>query len=626
MRNGLPYRVSIPRSQSALGAAGGYRQPLGLSKSADHIRDGTDDSRRPTYKVTPPRDSILQSLTEDEVARLDDVDGSAHNSRLENFLSPTFGTFSDSGKGLQRSASAAQMRDIKDIKDIKDQMKDLKGKISSLREQARVDSMKRRSLQSLRTPSPFTHAQIDQWYAEPTNRDSTISTGSVILRSPWNGEESSVDGDRKRENSRQVENYAEEDESVYSEVAENRTPLRPASSRSPERTPLPVAEPVSTGQDDDEGGFDVATENGDETDDDLSSAGFQDAVDLGYESESGESLYHDTVQHMISHEDREDAFDYEHFFLHSAMGTIGQQRLRRGSTDSFTSEDSTETTRGPAYVNADAGEHDDAVESPARPGSVNRRNSTASVSTVETFATAEEERVRKSVDTSRGVDLTECIFRDLPKSQKHQPETTEVMKPPSTSTVSRHASMSSIMSAPRENSDGSISSIPEEGTDESQIYSTTRRQSVIRRPISFSTSNSMHRPSMSSISSTGTNRSFPLVNKPKKTNSTGVLTPNDSPDQELKNISDSLMNELGGDGIRDGTEAELANGTAGPQPLQALLREDKYLVSRLVAGLGKCVLGLTESGRASAESRMYRRRIDAARRILEGLEGEEVEA
>jgi len=53
------------------------------------------------------------------------------------------------------------------------------------------------------------------------------------------------------------------------------------------------------------------------------------------------------------------------------------------------------------------------------------------------------------------------------------------------------------------------------------------------------------------------------------------------------------------------------------------LREDKYLVERLVAGLGRCVLGLTESGRASAESRMYRRRIDAARRILEGLEQEE---
>ena len=34
-------------------------------------------------------------------------------------------------------------------------------------------------------------------------------------------------------------------------------------------------------------------------------------------SESGASSYHDSVQAQISHEDREDAFDYETFFLHS---------------------------------------------------------------------------------------------------------------------------------------------------------------------------------------------------------------------------------------------------------------------------------------------------------------------
>ena len=47
-----------------------------------------------------------------------------------------------------------------------------------------------------------------------------------------------------------------------------------------------------------------------------------------YEADDYESdaFYHDTV---VSHEDREDAFDYEHFFLHSAMGTINQQRLSR---------------------------------------------------------------------------------------------------------------------------------------------------------------------------------------------------------------------------------------------------------------------------------------------------------
>ncbi len=55
--------------------------------------------------------------------------------------------------------------------------------------------------------------------------------------------------------------------------------------------------------------------------------------------------------------------------------------------------------------------------------------------------------------------------------------------------------------------------------------------------------------------------------------------------------------------------------------MQTLLKEDQYQVERLVAGLGRCVLGLTESGRASLESRVYRRRIEAARRILEGADG-----
>jgi hypothetical protein len=123
------------------------------------------------------------------------------------------------------------------------------------------------------------------------------------------------------------------------------------------------------------------------------------------------------------------------------------------------------------------------------------------------------------------------------------------------------------------------------------------------------------------------------------------LTPRDSPDQELRHISSTLLSETvssfeqqqrkqrqpqqldtdeaetskaaGAGGVVDGDGDA---GSAQPHPLQSLLREDKYLVERIVAGLGRCVLGLTENGRASAESRMFRRRIDAARRILEGLD------
>jgi hypothetical protein len=68
------------------------------------------------------------------------------------------------------------------------------------------------------------------------------------------------------------------------------------------------------------------------------------------------------------HEEREDAFDYEHFILHSALGNYSRQ-VRRPSQSS---RGSVETTR------------------PGRSVRHSRTNSAMSVSTVATFATATE--------------------------------------------------------------------------------------------------------------------------------------------------------------------------------------------------------------------------------------------
>jgi hypothetical protein len=244
--------------------------------------------------------------------------------------------------------------------------------------------------------------------------------------------------------------------------------------------------------------------------------------------------------------------------------------------------------------------------------------STTSISTIDTFATAEEERSRRSIDTGRDVD---AAIEPMYEGQTSSQTSTGRPRSASTAAISSHRSLSSIMT--REGEDG-IPSIPEECEDDGQGFSSNRRMSsATRRPMSMT-----HRPSVASFDSTGTNRSFPLVNKTKTatSNSTGVLTPNSSPDQELKTISDTLMTETahayeqqqrGDDAAKSGM---FSSGASTPQPLQTLLREDKYLIERVVAELGRCVLGLTESGRASSESRMYRRRIDAARRILEGLD------
>ncbi|KAK4230753.1 hypothetical protein QBC38DRAFT_22522 [Podospora fimiseda] len=632
MRNGLPYRVSAPRSQSALGAAGGYRQQqhhqqqqqgLVVSKSADQIREGMDeDNARPTYKINPASAIGPQPLTEDGIAQLEGTDTALQNSRLEAYLSPTQGGFSSEGSqrsSYQRPPSVVQMRDIKD------QMKDLKGKISSLREQARADSLKRRSLQSLRTPSPFTHSQIDQWYAEPpSNQASQITIGTLPERNPWNGEEESVDEDVIADVALQLRGSALDEQLTpdHGGHVEHSEEIREEEEASYDSPITPVDEEGVVEEADDVS--DMQTENGD-----VDGEVFEDAEDAI--SESGESLYHDSVQHQISHEDREDAFDYEHFFLHSAMGTMSRHRLeRRGSVDSYTSEDSVETTRGPTNYD----------DSPATVYPRSRRNSSASVSTIETFATAEETRSRKSPMVPNDGFNPDGMFGESSRASSSRERSrsrsgsTATIKRPSFSAV-RPATSNAIYTNTWADSDGSISSIPEEESGNPETRQNARYGNT-RRPMSVSAYSSMHRPSVSSLESYGTNRSFPLVTKPRD-NSNGILTPRESPDQELRNVSSTLTSEIGSvseRGKADGLPSEAQRiraasaasvlgrniNTNSNEPLQALFREDKYLVDRLVASLGQCVLGLTENGRASTESRMYRRRIDKARRILEGLE------
>jgi hypothetical protein len=99
-------------------------------------------------------------------------------------------------------------------------------------------------------------------------------------------------------------------------------------------------------------------------------------------------VYEDAVYEMPvaeRHEDRVDAFDYEHFFLHSAMGTYSQ--ARRASTSSDDSADSVATTRPVTAV-----QHQEDGTAAKRVSYHQRSDSTDSVSTVASFATAAEEQ------------------------------------------------------------------------------------------------------------------------------------------------------------------------------------------------------------------------------------------
>jgi hypothetical protein len=111
--------------------------------------------------------------------------------------------------------------------------------------------------------------------------------------------------------------------------------------------------------------------------------------------------------------------------------------------------------------------------------------------------------------------------------------------------------------------------------------------------------------SLDSTTSTGTARSFPTPSKPKELPNT--FTP---PGTSSSTIAHPIRS----------TSLENSRNTQ-PSPVHMLSKDDQILVERLVASLGKCVLGLQDIERGSHDPRMWRRRLDAARRVLEGEEG-----
>ncbi|KAI0485203.1 hypothetical protein GGR56DRAFT_64202 [Xylariaceae sp. FL0804] len=585
--------VPVPRSLSALGTAGGYRQPSQSSRNAGPIPEDSQPSPQGNSiygnmafaksKMSLVRERmLLEPLSEDDVS---DNSGPARPTmeedvKLDTFLSPTFGSYSD--KGLRRSASTAQMRDLKD------QMKDLKGRLSSLRDRARADNLQRRSLQSLRTPSPFTHARVEQWYAQTNGADDGASVHDEPIPPPMDSNARAPEEDRGINEAETEEMYEDEESSEGGFLDANEsipatrlTPIPPE--RNTKSTPRP--DEADVGDEDD-----MKTEDGSDNED----AYFEDE----FGSESGASSYHDSVQNQVSHEDREDAFDYEHFFLHSAMGSMSQRRMnKREEEDGYSSEDSVETTRGPATSTT-------TEMTATKNRSRSRRGSESSISTVDSFATATEDGNTQGDESSDGHFPGQVVT--VPgRPRTHTPETAR----------------------PWVSGSGKSDS----GSDHGQW----RLSAVGGRPQSSDAADGggggfQHRPSVASLDSAGTTRSFPLVNRPKMNNGAGgMLTPSDSPDyhqEELKRqISDTLLNETAS--LLDHRESSPQqhfdqHGQQGQQqaaaPISMLQRADQILVERLVASLGRCVLGLTESGRASTESRAYRRRIEAARQLLEG--------
>ncbi|CDM30383.1 hypothetical protein DTO013E5_2650 [Penicillium roqueforti] len=237
------------------------------------------------------------------------------------------------------------------VRDLQYQMKGLHIKISSLKVKNQEDNLRRRSLQSLRTPSPLTAA--DHWYANALElRDGQSSRGSNPRREASSENTRDVSNEIAAEDRRRSAEHAAGNASKHAENWQGNEPDY-GDDQSIAETMYEDAEEGDFNEEIDREALDEILRE--PLDDDL---------------ESDMEVFPNVPSHTDAtpHELREDAFDYEHFILHSALGNYTQQ-LRRVSNSS---NGSVETTR-PAYTKRHS-----------------RNNSNMSVSTVATFATANE--------------------------------------------------------------------------------------------------------------------------------------------------------------------------------------------------------------------------------------------
>lgn len=400
----IPPRLPLlqKRSSSALGSFAGGLTNLEKAGSLRGVRsqEVMRESRLQTWMEETPTRSPMESGTGRAMSQQN-----FHRSRTPSFES------------LRRPASSAS--------NIRAQMDELKGRISTLKERAQEDRVKRMSVNSLRTPSPFTAS--DKWHSDgyksgsksvDWSQNSSPAAKQDEFSSPYyhNNSELRSSPPRALDGTEYTESSYEDAEELLGDIKEEPEELDESST--PSTSVYTESQKILIGPHDP-----TPHELGERPMSDATAKAqfedeypeYDDSVDG--ESSDDQSEYHETVPVLAErHEDRADAFDYEHFFLHSAMGSFTRDRR-----DSSSSEDSLETTRptaSPRRANV--------IHEAEDPQLLHRRSqSTDSMSTLQSFATAAEE-----VDSDDGSDdgpdpldlATEHLF--VPQIHSSQPQST----------------------------------------------------------------------------------------------------------------------------------------------------------------------------------------------------------
>ena len=572
------------------------------SRSYDSLGNGAlrrPVSRDPMYSRGSP-DPNLAPLVED--------DGQDHALPYPQSRSSD----RQDGLGIHRPSS----RTSSQTDDLREQMSSLKGRISSLKERAREDSLRRQSIQNLREPSPLNNATVtapEFFYTSSQNYGSPVldTNAGVGLASQNNSPVTPQSGQRTWEPNQVLTGsrnaFAEQahmmqqqgrgtdessQKSPQKQRAANGGDHRARSRSFHKRTPSGTAivqsskhryshhqyyhvRKVSGSSNGIEG-----AENGE-----IGVAqGEPQRIELNRTySETEASVYEDAEPEqspaVVAHEDREDAFDYEHFFLHSAMSAT-----RRSSTSSENSVSSSETARGPTTTAGAEEEDGDGVleedneyylpsspETPERLRELERNLhkrtfSDESVSTVATFATATEGRTSPVADSKR----SSVLDWPIPRSESTSLPNSRPSSRPSTAIPIKRPS-------PIARSDSS----------------SERADSGVGLP---------HRP----YSSQSSKRS-PLASIAHKSSFPGpaaATTRTLSPPMSPRTLADPATVAV--------------NALLEPHGRQLGLK-DKALLFGLVENLKNVCHKLQEREEGEYESRMLRRRLDDARRALDGV-------
>lgn len=596
----IPPRAAPGRSNSLLRSGripvktsdGSWTPGLRSSRSYDSIGSGNAVPRtvsrgeRPLHTRSP--DPTLEPLAEDDGSQQtpSESEGRIDSERYDAL-------------GIQRPVSRAESR----TEDLREQMSSLKGKISNLKERAREDSLRRQSLQSLRTASPFSNALATPpklFYTQtPTYGSPVLDTNAGVGRTSQNNSPATPQSaakmwDQTRALTGSRNAFAEQaaqkqplgyvspervsrNNSQRQLALETKAPVKPQHKRTASGTA--IVEPASnryshhqyTSSSEMPGTYihDVQSPSGEEMDEGpvspLSPNWLPTPGDDHTVSEVG-SVYEDAEYEqppVVAHEDRDDAFDYEHFFLHSAMGSYSNDR--RSSTSSEESVSSVETARGPTATVDDLFDPTSGIYPPPTPETPERLReierklhkrtlSDESVGSVDSFATAAE----------------------------------GLISPP---VLSRQAS---AMDWPIPPSDSSsrASSRP-----------TSRPSTAVKRP-------ERHRDSSSERADSGVGFSR-RSNSSHDTKRPGALTP-----RSTNTVLSSPPMSPKTTAMHD--PATLAvNALLNPNGRQLGLK-DKAMLFGLIESIRKVCYKLQEEDEGQYETRILRRRLDDAKRALDG--------